>query len=307
MKKNNFIVFLVLVLLGFLNSCSNNETPEEIPPVIESTISATVNGQAWTSIPGAAIASINQSSLQNQSTSFIQIAGFNFNQSSISIQFPFSSIGVGTYNFDSDSNGALIYFSPLTSGLYSSSNQTGNFTLNVTSFDLASGKMSGTFSGTVFGQNGASIAITNGKIDKVKVISAGFYSNGSMSLKLNNGNLFTMDNDNNDGKYLMIGQNSVNNNLILYGYNVGLDADSGIYFAQIQKNATVGNYNVLNNSNYSLNVSNKENEAVYVVSSGNITINSNTNNIISGTFNYVASNGTTTKTITNGSFSIRYN
>lgn len=305
MKKNNFIVIiLVLVFAGFLNSCSNNETPEEVPVVIESTISATVNGQAWSTIPGLAEATMYQYDVQD---SHINISGFDSNQSSISIQIPFSSIGVGTYNSDSNRDVAISYGLPTTSGLYTSYYQNGSFTLNVTSFDFASGKMSGTFSGNVVNDNGASIAITNGKIDKVKIITARCYSNGNMSLKLNNGNLFTMDNDNNDGKYLMIGQNADNNNLTLYGCNVGLEGDSGIYFVRIQKNATVGNYNVFNNSNYSLNVSNKDNEARYVLTSGNINISSNTNNIISGTFNYVASNGTTTKTITNGSFSIRYN
>ena len=289
-------------------SCSNNSSAVAPVTPTQSSISATIDGQSWASIPGGAIASINNSSLGGQQISIIQIAGFSLDQKNLSIQFPFTSIGVGTYNFTSNSDGALVYsISPTAAGLYTSNQGTGNLTLNITSFNLSTGLLNGTFSGKVFNQSGSSLIISNGIIDNVKIVSGGFYSNGNMSLKLNSGNLFSMDNDNTDGKFLMIGQNSVNNDLFLYGYNTNLGNDYGIYVAKLPKNAVAGTYNVVTNTDYDLGIGKKDNEPAYNVTSGSITITSNVNKNIVGTFNYIASNGVTTKTVTNGSINFTFN
>lgn len=308
MKLIKFSIVLATFVSLVISSCSKSSTDDPALSDSQSSISATIAGQAWASIPNGAIASINQSSFIGPQMSFIQIAGFSLDQKNLSIQFPFSTIGVGTYNFTSSSDGALVYSTaPTFAGLYTSNQGTGNLTLTITSFNLSSGIINGTFSGKVFNQSGASLIITNGIIANVKIITSGFYSNGSMSLKLNSGNLFTMDNDNTDGKFLMIGQNSFNNDLILYGYNTNLGNDFGIYVAKIPKNASAGTYNVVTNADYNLGIGKRDGEAAYNVTSGSITITSNMSKNIVGTFNFIANNGVTTKTVTNGSINFTFN
>ena len=290
-----------------LHACSSsNDEPATVST--DSSISATISGQPWASIPGAAVVSLYQSAFGSQQASFIQIAGFSADQSSVAIQFPFSTIGVGTYTFDSNSDGNLIFLpAGGTTAPFLSSNGAGNFTLQITSFDLVTGLMSGTFSGNLFNSSGANKTVTNGVINTVKIISSAFYSNGTMGLKLNNGTPFTMDANNSDGKFVMVAQNSVNNNLVFAGYNTTLSPDFGIYSLQIPKNAVAGTYNLVTNANYKAALGNRDNEPEYNITSGSITITSNISKNIIGTFYFVANNGVTTKTISMGTFSFQYN
>ena len=307
MKKFS-IQFLLAALTLLLHACtSNGDEPTDLPTA--SSISATISGQAWASMPGAAIVSVNQSTFGSQQPSIIQIAGFSADQSSVSIQFPFSTIGVGTYTFNANSDGVLIYFPAggAAASPFFSSNGTGNFVLKITAFDLVTGIMSGTFTGTVFDSAGASKTISNGVINSVKIISSAFYSNGTMGLKLNNGAPFTMDNDNTDGKFVMVSQNSASNDLVFSGYNTALTADFGIYSLKIPKNAIAGTYNVVTNANYKAAIGNRDNEPAYNITSGSITITSNMNKIMIGTFNFVANNGVTAKNISLGTFNFQYN
>ncbi len=309
MKSYKSLILIAVCSIFLTTSCSKSAADADPVVQSQSNMSATIAGVSWASIPDTAIASINQSSFGGQQMSLIQIAGFSLDQKNLSIQFPLTSIGVGTYNFTSSSDGGLVYSSsPTANGLYTSNNGTGSCTLNITNFDIVTGRLSGNFSGTVFNQNGSSLIITNGLINNVKIISSGFYSNGTMSLKLNNGSLLTMDSDSSDGKFLMISQNSVNNDLALFGYNSNLTAtDAGVYFVQVPKNAVAGTYNVINNANYKVGIGNKNNEPAYTVSIGSITITSNVNKNIVGTFNYTASNGVAIKTVSSGSLNFTFN
>lgn len=303
MKKNIFISAL-LVLVGFMTSCSSDDSADT-PTNVGSTISATINGQSWSSIQGAAIASIT--TLDSQSESIIQIVGAKLDQSVLTVQLPLSSVAEGTYNFGTNDDGMLTYFNPTNMSMYTSDAGTGSFTLTITSFDLNTGKLSGTFSGTLFSDDLSSMTVSNGVIDNVNIISNQLYSNGSMSLKRGNGQIFTMDIDKSDSKFLLISQNSVNNQIVITGYNMVVGNDFGIYSITLPKTATVGNHNFVANSSYDATIGSSDNEPQYNVTSGSVNVTSHSGTNLVGTFNFTVSNGNGVPvTISSGAFNITH-
>lgn len=304
--KKNILITTLLILIGFASSCSSDDSSSNNTTNSESTISATINGQSWSSIQGGALASVTTAIVDGENKSVIQIVGAKLDQSVLTLQLPLSSFSQGTYTFSTDGEGMMSYFNPSTLSMYSSTAGTGSFTLTITNFNLSTGNLSGTFSGTLYSNDSSSITVSNGVIDNVKVISSEFYSNGSMSLKRNNGQIFTMDADNSDGKFVMISQNSELNSIEIFGNNANLGSDFGIYTISLPSNATPGTYNVMTNSNYKVGLGNGDNEPEYNITSGSITVTSHVGKSLVGTFNFVANNGQQTVNISNGSYSVEH-
>lgn len=296
MKK---IISLIacFVILTSCSSDSSDQTP------LTGSITATIDGQNWRS--NIAIAAIQSVNFDEINGSVLQILGTASNASSLAINIPLQNLSVGTYTFNGfDADGNLSYNTMEDS--YSSDETNGTFTLTISSYNIANGTISGTFSGTLIGfDTPTEISVTNGTFNNITVISQQLYSNGTMSLKLNSGSIFNMDTDNSDGKYLMIQQVSEANKIIVYGYNTNLGADYGIYSIMIPENATVGSHTIDGN-NYDAGFNNNSN-IDYTTTGGTINITSHSGNTIVGTFNFTATGNSQTMTISQGNFSITYN
>ena len=296
MKK---IISLIacFVILTSCSSDSSDQTP------LTGSITATIDGQNWRS--NIAIAAIQSVNFDEINGSVLQILGTASNSSSLAINIPLQNLSTGTYTFNGfDADGNLSYNTMDDS--YSSDETDGTFTLTISSYNIANGTISGTFSGTLIGfDTPTEISVNNGTFNNITVISQQLYSNGNMSLKLNSGNVFNMDTDNSDGKYLMIQQVSEANKIVVYGYNTNLGADYGIYSIMIPENATVGSHTIDGN-NYDAGFNNNSN-IDYTTTGGTINITSHSGNTIVGTFNFTATGNSQTMTISQGNFSITYN
>ena len=296
MKK----IISLIACFVILTSCSSDSSDESS---LTGSITATIDGQNWSSnIAVAAVQSVNFDEING---SVLQILGTASNASSLAINIPLQNLSVGTYTFNGfDADGNLSYNTMDDS--YSSDETNGTFTLTISSYNIANGTISGTFSGTLIGfDTPTEISVTNGTFNNITVISQQLYSNGTMSLKLNSGSIFNMDTDNSDGKYLMIQQVSEANKIIVYGYNTNLGADYGIYSIMIPENATVGSHTIDGN-NYDAGFNNNSN-IDYTTTGGTINITSHSGNTIVGTFNFTATGNSQTMTISQGNFSITYN
>ena len=297
MKK---IISLIACFI-VLTSCSSDSSSEENS--LTGSITATIDGQNWRS--NIAIAAVQSVNFDEINGSVLQIMGTASNASSLAINIPLQNLSVGTYTYNGfDAEGNLSYNTM--DDLYSSDETDGTFTLTISSYNIANGTISGTFSGTLIGFDTATeVSVTNGTFSNITVISQQLYSNGSMSLKLNSGSVFNMDTDNSDGKYLMIQQVSEANKIVVYGYNTNLGADYGIYSIMIPENATVGSHTIDGN-NYDAGFNNNSN-IDYTTTGGTINITSHSGNTIVGTFNFTATGNSQTMTISQGNFSITYN
>jgi hypothetical protein len=303
--KSSFLKLLFVFSIVFFVSCSKNNDSTTPETTANQTISADIDGVSWTSIQGGAVANITSITSGFETKSVIQIIGVKLDQSSMSIQMPLNTISQGTHNFGTNDSGILSY--NFTNTAYASGFGNGNFSINVTNYNLAEGLLSGTFSGKLYSTDGTTFkTITNGIMTNIKVSNSSLYSNGSMSLKLNGGSLFSLDNNNADGKYLLISQSSINNSLLIIGYNLTLGNDFGVSSITLPINATVGSHNLSGSSNYSASFSNTNVGNSSSATSGAIVVVSNTNKNIVGTFSYSVINGTQTNAITSGSFNITY-
>lgn len=305
MKK--LIYGTLLSTLFVLFSCSEDSTSESNNST--ASMSASINGTAWNSLTGAAIANVTEVDFDGETKKALQIIGTAQNFSTFTISLPIEELSVGSQTFSGAlPNGILNYINGTTNPtFYNSDNVNGEFTINITSLNLTSGKMSGTFSGKLYDDMDALLNITNGAFNNVSIFSTDFYSNGSMSLKRNSGSVFTMDATNDDGKYLTISQSSADNSISIFGNNSTLTTDFGIYNINFPKNVTAGTYTLTNSGTYSAGLGNTDSEPEYSITGGSLTITSHTGNTVVGTFNYTANNGVQTVTISNGNFSITHN
>lgn len=297
---------LSLVLITTLFSCSSDGESND-NPTPTSSITATVNGQAWESMTGGAIANVSQIDNMGESMNVLQIIGVKMDQSSVSLQFPIENLAVGTYTFNNEETGILSYSTPAGDNVYTSFEAAGTFSVTISEVNVSAGTISGTFSGTLVDFDGNSITVTNGAINSVSIMSTNFYSNGTMSLSRNGGAVFTMDNNQSDAKYLMIMQNSMDQTVSIAGYNTTLTSDAGAYSITFPESVTPGTYDLTTDAGFSAGIGNAEGQAEFSLSSGTLTVTSHNGNNAVGTFSFTASNGTETVTITNGSFNITHN
>jgi hypothetical protein len=304
MKKLIFGAFLSTLFVLF--SCSESSTPE--PETVSGLMTATVNGSAWSSIPGAAIASVIDNSIGGEEVKALQIIGTAPNFSTITISIPIAELSIGSQTFSGEfAEGTAAYINETHTGFYTSQHPSGSFTINITALNLAAGKMSGTFSAQLYDDSDVALNITTGVFTDISIFSTDFYSNGTMSLKRNSGSIFTMDATNEDGKFVTITQSNTNNSISIFGNNTTLTSDFGIYNLNFPKDVAAGTYTLTNTGTYSAGLGNSDSEPEYTVTGGSLTISSHTGNTVTGTFNYTANNGVQTVTISNGSFSITHN
>lgn len=303
MKK--LIFGTLLSTLFVLFSCSEDSTPAQ-ESSSNGSMSASVNGSAWNSINGAVVASIIEGSSGDDFDKMLQIVGTASNFSSFTISLPINELSTGSQTFTGEfADGMLAYVSG--TSMSTSQHTSGSFTVNITNLNLTSGLVSGTFSGVLYDDNDVSMNITNGSFSNVSIFSTDFFSNGSMSLKRNGGQIFTMDGSNEDGKFVTITQSTPNNSVSVFGNNATIGNDFGIYNINFPKNVAAGTYTLTNSGTYSAGLGNSDSEPEYNITGGSLTITSHNGNNVIGTFNYTANNGVQTVTITNGAFNITHN
>lgn len=116
-----------------------------------------------------------------------------------------------------------------------------------------------------------------------------------------------MDASNEDGKFVTITQSTANNSISIFGNNVNVGNDFGIYNINFPKNVAAGTYTLTNTGTYSAGLGNSDSEPEYHITGGSLTITSHNGNNVVGTFNYTANNGVQTVTISNGSFNVTHN
>ncbi|UGS21972.1 DUF6252 family protein [Flavobacterium cyclinae] len=297
MKK----IISLIACLAILTSCSDDSSDDS--SATSGSITATIDGQNWRS--NIAIAAVQTVNFNGLNGSVLQILGTASNSSTLAINIPLQNLATGTYTFSGfDAEGNLSYNTMDDS--YSSDETGGTFTITISSYNSSNGTISGTFSGTLIGfDTPTQMTLTNGSFNNISIVSQQLFSNGNISLKLNNGNVFNMDADSSDNLFLMIQQVNEANKIVIYGNNTNLGADFGVYSIMIPKNATVGSHTIDGN-NYDAGFNNNSN-IDYTTNGGTINITSHIGNTIVGTFNFTATGNSQTMTISQGNFSITHN
>lgn len=297
MKK----IISLIACLAILTSCSDDSSDDS--SATSGSITATIDGQNWRS--NIAIAAVQTVNFNGLNGSVLQILGTASNSSTLAINIPLQNLATGTYTFSGfDAEGNLSYNTMDDS--YSSDETGGTFTITISSYNSSNGTISGTFSGTLIGfDTPTQMTLTNGSFNNISIVSQQLFSNGNISLKLNNGNVFNMDADSSDNLFLMIQQVNEANKIVIYGNNTNLGADFGVYSIMIPKNATVGSHTIDGN-NYDAGFNNNSN-IDYTTNGGTINITSHIGNTIVGTFNFTATGNSQTMTISQDNFSITHN
>ncbi len=297
--KNVFLFLSIFSLM--LSSCSSDSDSNETDTV---GITAKINGAPWAS--DVAVANISNVDAGETNGTALQIIGTKQDMSVITIQIPVTSLSEGSFSYNSNSNAMMTYVSANSGDMYTSLETGGQFNLNITDLNLAGGTLSGTFNATLKNFSGETVTITDGAINAILIVGTQLYSNGSMSLSRNGSAVFTMDNDNSDGKYLLISENSLDNSVGVAGYNATISSQFGVYYIQFPKTVTPGTYNLVTSTGFGADVS-TDDETDYNVTSGTLTVTSHNGNTVVGTFSFNANNGSQTLNVTNGNFSITHN
>lgn len=301
MNKLTGLLCLALISLTFSCSSDSDSSTTTIPGA---TLSADVDGQSWASLEGGALANLVN---VGEGHAMLQVIGVKMDQSAISVQIPAEDLAEGTYTYDSESMASLMYTAPGGTNAYTNLGAAGGtFTVTITDLNLATGRISGTFSGTLYDFDENSISITNGVMNSISIMNTGISSNGSMSLSRNGGTVFTMDGTQDDGKFLMVIENEEYNSISLAGNNATLTSDMGIYSVTMPLDVAAGTYDLTEVPGFTAGIGNGDGEVEYNLSSGTMTVTSHSGNTISGTFSFTAFNGTQTVTITNGTFTVTH-
>ena len=298
MKKLFSVALVALTALCF--SCSSDSDGSSSSA--NGQISANAGGTAWSSMdmPGGAVASV----IEMNGQLGLQIMGMRMDESMLTIQFPIADMSEGTHTFSGEDADGLITFTDAAMNSYTSLDG-GNFTLNITDFDLDNGRLSGTFSGILYDFEGNALELTNGVIDNILLIGQSLYSNGQMTLT-RGANTFTMDDNEDDGRYLLIHQDTFTDSLMLTGNNFSA-AGAGMYTLNFPADVAPGTYTLTQNGSYGAGLGSSDDQPEYTLTSGTLTITSHNGNTVVGTFSYTVSNGSNTVSITDGSFSITHN
>ena len=296
-----------LVLFTTLTSCSSDDGGSS---TANASLSATIDGQAWNSISGAAVANITSVAINGTNTNVLQIIAASLDQSALTLQFPINSLTEGTYTFSANSGGQLSYVSSFSDlNVYSSADANGSFTVTISEVDAASGAISGTFSGTLVDFMGTeTISVTNGVFNSIDVETSELYSNGSMSLSKDGGSVVMMDDDANDGKFIWILQGSMGDDdaLTVMGYNTVMESDFGIYSLTFPLDVAPGTYD-LTDVGFDAQFGGSNDQTEYTLTSGSMTVISHNGNTIVAEFNYTVTNGSETVVISQGALEITHN
>lgn len=293
---------LTLALFTTLTSCSSDDSGASTSA---GSISATIDGQAWQSISGGAIATLVNNQFGSENGTVLQIVAMQADQSSVTMQFPIANLTEGTYTFTEDMAGQLSYMASFSGvNIFSSANENGSFTITITDVNNEAGTLSGTFSGTVVDFMGTqTVAITNGVINNVSFANTDIYTNGSMTLT-NNGNTVTMDGSSGLGISLWIMESDLSNTISVTGTYTALDNSFGIYNLSFPKDVAPGTYSLTSEEGFSAGFANSDPD--YNVTEGSITIVSHVGNTIVATFNFYADNSLNGVNITNGQLTFEH-
>lgn len=304
MKTQKTIGLLSLFLISLFTACSSDSNENS---VANSSVSATIDGQSWQSIQNGVSAILTSVDDEGITKNVLQLIAVKEDQSILTLQFPINNLTEGTYSFQGDGAGMLNYTDFGTLSLFSSSAPAGTFVITISDVNLTENTLSGTFSGTLFDamQSGISKEITNGVFTNVQFESAGIYSNGSMSVAKNNGTVFTMSDESSTDSKIIIAESSIDNSITVTGYALATDANFGIYSVQLPKNTTPGTYDITSEGLYQAAYAGNEAED-FAVLAGSITIVSHVGNTIKATFNYTATKGAVTVTVSQGAFEITH-
>lgn len=297
------LLFTVLATIFF--SCSSNNSSET--PATTGSISASISGVAWS---GVSTASLQTTTFMGTTKSTLQIMGVNIaDYSNITIQIPATSLTVGTFSSTGTNSIGMMSYSTNantpTPTVYTSTASGSSFSITITAINATTGLLSGTFIGTLKTQAGATKTITNGVLDSVSIVGSELFPGGTMSLTRNNGTPFTMGDPSNPN-YVLLGQATSGNSIVVYGYNVSTTNNFGVYSINFPKNVTAGTYNLMTSSGFGAGIGKANGQPDYNLTSGSMTIQSHNGTNVIGTFNYTVSNGTDTVTITNGSFNVTH-
>ncbi|ESU22695.1 hypothetical protein FEDK69T_19540 [Flavobacterium enshiense DK69] len=288
---------------GNINNNSNNN-PNNDPTT--SFVAATIDGQSWSSNTDGVYAQIDNYDVGETHSHELAITGTNTNQSHITIILPVENLAEGTFSSTDEDFHGMLFYTNSNSNNYISTLSGSSLTLTISNLNLITGTISGTFSGTLVDMNGNSITIANGVFNIVTIYTSTIFSNGTMSLSKNGGDLFTMDSSPEDGKYLFISQHSEVNHISIHGNYTNMSSEMETCTILFPKNVVPGTYDLMTELNFGAEISSHENEAQYHLTNGNITISSHNGNNVVGTFSFTFSNGTNTVTISNGSFNITH-
>ena len=306
MKTQKIIGLLSLFFITILSSCSSDSSGNS---TANSSLSASIDGQSWNSIQNGVAASVTSINDNGISENVLQIIAAKADQSTIMLQFPIDNLSVGTYTFAGEGSGMLNYSNLTSFALFSSSATQGTFTITISEVNLTQKTISGTFSGTVYDlmESGTSKQITNGIFQNVDFGTAGIYSNGYMSLSRNNGAVFTMSDATPASSKILIVESSFDNSVTVSGSSLGIDNNFGVYAVSFPKDVTPGTYAITADGDFTAGYSNSNDEqGDYMVSAGSITVVSHVGNTVKATFNYTATLGTTTVTISQGELEITH-
>lgn len=304
MKTQKILGLVALFFITILSSCSSDDGGNS---TVNSSLSAKIDGQPWNSIQGGVNASLSSVDTEEGTQNVLQIIAAKMDQTTMTLQFPIDNLTEGTYTFTGDSAGMLSYSELSTFSLYSSSSENGSFTVTISEVNLTNNTITGTFSGTVYDimESGSSKEITNGVFQNVDFGTTGVYSNGYMSVAKNNGDVFTMSDENPTASKILIIESSFDNSITVNGYALTTDANFGIYSVTFPKNTTPGTYEITTDGDYKAAYAGNEAED-FIVSIGSITIVSHVGNTIKATFSYTAVKGTTTINVSQGELEVTH-
>lgn len=303
MKNTKTLGLLTLLFIILFYSCSSDS--EGGSSSSQTSMSAKIDGQVWKSLPQGVQASIISIDDDNEMINVLQLMGAS-TQSTVSFQFPISSLTEGTHTFYANSP-AVLSLSNFTNFEMFNSSEDGMFKVTITNVNTTQNTISGTFSGTIYDSmgSGQSKSITDGVFNNINVESLGFYSNGYMKLSKNNNAVFSMNDEESGNSKIMILENSLNNSITVNGSSLKTNADFGTYSITFPKDITPGTYQITASGDIQAQYSGNE-YTEFSVSNGTFTVISHTGNTVKATFSYSAFSPITTINISQGELEITH-
>ncbi len=304
MKTQKILGLIALLFITILSSCSSDDGGNS---TVTSSLTAKIDGQSWNSIQGGVYASLSSVDTEEGIQNVLQITAAKMDQTTIMLQFPIDNLTEGTYTFTGDAAGMLSYSALSSFSLFSSSAENGTFTVTLSEVNLTDNTITGTFSATVYDimGSGTSKEITNGVFQNIDFGTTGVYSNGYMSVAKNNGDVFTMSDENPATSKILIIESSIDDSITVNGYALTTNANFGIYSVTFPKNTTPGTYEITTDGNYKAAYAGNEADD-FTVSNGSITIVSHVGNTVKATFSYTAVKGATTINVSQGELEVTH-
>lgn len=292
-----FLIRFSLLLAAFtfiiLSSCDkkDDDNPGGDPP--SSNFSAKVDGDAFSATQYAASVDENHNLI---------VGGVNSQGSTVVLALA-NFTGEGSFNFSPNSESGAFYTPDTTNflNIYGTIGENGNGSAVVTGWNGTDSIISGTFSFVAEHiTNGSTVTVTEGVFSSIQVE---FESDGgsgggdnSFSVKID-GSLWEQSGSNVTGF-------ASSGTLLVSAVNT---TNSSSFFLTVPADAPVGTHNI-DFVNYNIIYTPNATDPSYIAASGSITITEHdqVNNHIEATFNFEGISGISTKSFTDGVFSVDY-